>query len=322
MNRILILATAAKGGGARSILNNYLILNADSSDRYYVLSPDKPNVESANIIWIKKQTSGFYTYIFTVFLSYFYFIKFKCHKLLSFSNVNTVFNAPKVTYFHQSLIFTEKTLKFKLLRLTIKHLNHKVGKFVVQTTGVKRDFEESFGSGYEVEVKWPGVTFPKEKKDFILNLMYRREYSKLILFPASNIKNPNKQFELLLKYQGVLRKNKCCVLVTDCSDSVYEDIFFIGNVSSECMTSLYKQIDFTLVLSKTETVCLPIFESISFNKPALVLEQSYVHCLFEMFPKIENLYSFKSENSFDTCIKRTFSESSKKEQFLAASFDF
>lgn len=62
--KVLVNASAAREGGALTILNSYLESKVNDNNEYIVLSPVRPNTNSKNINWHKACTFGFGTYFF------------------------------------------------------------------------------------------------------------------------------------------------------------------------------------------------------------------------------------------------------------------
>ncbi|WP_253645229.1 glycosyltransferase [Vibrio sp. Y42_MX_L11] len=325
--RIFINATAAKHGGALTILNSFLkSKGTDSSNNFVVMSPNKPLKKYENITWIKKETSGFSTLFFALCTSWFYCKLYKCDKIISFSNVNTLLPlGSKVTYFHNALIFSGQEVKYFILRNIIKYFGKKSCKYIVQTSYVEKTFKDEFGSGYKIEVRWPGVSAEvvqgKAKIDFNI-----KEYDEKIkvLVPITDISLTHKNFDLVLSIAELLIENDIAFFVTADSDLKIDNINFIGAQSRAAYLALLDIVDATLITSTFETLCLPIFESLVKNKPVYVYSAPYLEGLFNDFGVIFGLTEFNNKDALKSKLN-CFSKidiNDKEKKYISANWDF
>ncbi|MDX7872780.1 glycosyltransferase family protein [Aeromonas caviae] len=298
---VLVNASAASEGGALTILDAYISSKCNSLDHFYVLSPKKP-IASSNVTWLKIETHGISTFMFTIlFVSYFY-IKFGCDKLISFNNLNTCIPfINKVTYFHNLLILSDSGLKYKIIRFSIKYLNQRGSHYIFQTSFVKNNFIDTFRFSPTCNVCWPGVNIKSLQKDDISSLhgvigFRRGDYKLNMVWPASNIKLPHKNFDFLFQLASKLNDVHFFVPADSDVNYVRKNISFLGPMKQKDFINLLGCSDGVIVTSTLETVCLPIFEAVNLNKPAFVLNQPYLDGIFDAFPKIKGLQVFNTIN--------------------------
>lgn len=297
---VLINATAAKYGGALTILNGFIeSKERDKSNHYIVMSPIEPKKKYKNVTWIKKETSGLATLLFTLFTSWFYCKFYKCEKIVSFSNINTLFPLKyKVSYFHNILIFEGKGVKYFILRNIIKYLGKKSSVYIVQTSYVKKIFIEALGYGYNIKICWPGISIHAPQSKASNSYINKIDDGKLkILVPITNIHLVHKNFELVQSLADFLAGNSIVLIVTADSNLKLSNINFIGMQSRDSYLALLDAVDATLITSTFETLCLPIFESLVKNKPVYVYDAPYVDGLFDDFGTIPGLIRFNNEES-------------------------
>lgn len=326
MEKILINATGAKKGGALTIIESYCKAKAKESDNnkfYYVLSPHKPCILPKMSRWIKISTSGFGTTFFALVTSWFYYKFLGCNKLISFSNINTLLPAKKITYFHQFLTLSENNVKHKAIRFLIRKTQNKNNLFILQTPYVRDVFIEKFGAEFTSKVCWPGVSLPTPEDDKcreeIREVYNIEENKKLIVCPIPNINIPHKNFKALQCMAPELKKNEIVVLIT-CPVSekiMLPNVIPVGNLPRDEYIRLVSQSNGVLILSSAETISLPIFEAVSLNKPAFVLSMPYVKGLNEMFGSIDGLFEFSSSEEL---IMKINSESFGGKKYGSKSF--
>lgn len=294
---VLINASAAAEGGALTILNSYLNGIRENSDNFIVLSPLEPDVVSDNIKWVRVNTNGIFTFMFSLFFSCFYYFWFRCERLVSFNNVNTALPiASKVTYFHNFLILNDSAPKYKLLRFALRYLNQRGSLYVFQTSYVRDSFEDKFGFEVNSKICWPGVTLPSEipklsvEWNKTINLEYNHD--KVLVWPVSDIFLKHKNYSLLCEIASKLSGVRIVIPATNAGFSASDKFHFIGRLGRGELLSLMSQSDGVLITSYVETVCLPIFEAIALKKRAYVYRQPYIKGIRDAFPNIEGLVEF------------------------------
>ncbi|MGR5519474.1 hypothetical protein [Vibrio sp. PNB22_4_2] len=305
---VLINATAASEGGALTILNSFLYSKKQSAERFYVLSPIEPEVKSSNIVWIKVTTNGVTTYIFTLFFSYFFYLYFRCEKILSFNNINTVFLCRnKVTYFHNMLICSEPTFKYRLLRFTLKWLNQKESLYIFQTSYVEDEFESRVGFKPMSKVCWPGVlSFNKDDLNQNIDLFDSVDFhccKYKFVVPVADLSLNHKNFKLAFDIASKVDCIKIIVPAEQDSRYIHKNVIYVGSKNRSEILSLIKGADGVLITSSVETVCLPIFEAISLGKVAYVYRQPYVNGIKKAFDNIHGLVDFSNIDDFQNNLK-------------------
>ncbi|MFA0237749.1 hypothetical protein [Vibrio sp. 10N.222.55.C7] len=273
---------SAKEGGARTIAESYLkFINLDRDNDYVVYAPkwsESINLNSnVNLKMISK--SGFEAFFFSIFtigfISYFY----KATKIVSFSNINAFFTkAKRITYFHQCKVFNKVELKTLLYRFCIRF--QKNSYFIVQTDLVKKKFVDFFSiKDDRVHTVWPGIDTSYVKDESVLNeeLIDFKGDNSMAIIPYYDTKAEHKNFKAILDNIDYYYNQGLRVVVTSDKpiDFFSDKIFFIGLLSKDQLFTLYNHCDIMLFPSKVETIGLPIFEFISFNKACYVQKANY-----------------------------------------------
>ena len=301
---VLINASGARIGGAITILNSYLSSIDPNVNMYYLLSPNRPENLKPNIRHIKISTRSIFTPIFAIFFSIIFYIFFRCEKLISFSNVNTIYPIKcKVTYFHQLLILTSKTNKYKLLYFAILLSGFRNNTIIVQTSYVKLLYCRQFGEEINVLVKWPSINMPIYANANVN--ANANEVTSYLVLPITDIDSCHKNFHTALKYEQDFQSLNLKVIV--CADNTMNlesDVFvFCGNLNINDFHYLLMNSIGVVTFSTEETINLPIFESLLFDKFAFVLSAPYVTGLVSDFPYLDNLLVFESQEKFTLLYK-------------------
>ncbi|MGF1889969.1 hypothetical protein L4D18_00570 [Vibrio campbellii] len=294
MERVLVNATAAREGGAKTILDEYAKHN--DCENLVVLSPYRP--KGRNLKWVKYETTGIMTIIFAAFFVLYFAKKFNCNKIVSFSNVNAPFFwGDKVTYFQNLLILKSNSIKYFLIRWSIRVSRFSQGKFIFQSSDVKEIFENNIFRLKDSAVHWPGISGDIFEIKPQSERAARDLERKIVLVPIMDLSNKNKNFEFLLSFLTEFKENDVDFLVTsdfptDVSFKLNERIKFLGKLGREEYIESLLLSDAVLVLSEHETVGLPIFESIYLNKPAFVLKRDYILSIMSSFKGVNGIYLF------------------------------
>lgn len=310
------------------VLSSYLASKIGDEHHYYVCSPVWPfPLESlpSNMTWIRVNTLGVFTAFFALFGSLLYVLRFRCHKIISFSNVNLCIGIiDRVTYFHNLLIITDGAMKYKLLRFAIKYFNQMGQTFVFQTEYVKREFIQCFSEPGFVRLCWPGV-----REVDTSELSSWGEEIKKILVPITDIENENKNFELLKSVVRELRGEGITFIVTAESKIGIENMEFVGKVGTAEYDKLLDSCDAVMVLSYYETVGLPIFEALSVKKYAIVYQQGYVNSFYCMFGNLDGLLLFSTIDELKNSVRslglissKINNESKSKSKFVTGNWEF
>lgn len=299
--KILVNASGAKYGGARTIVETYVawIGDHDRSNEYIVIAGfENKCLVRSNIRWIKKATSGFYSFLYTTILIFFDMRRFAPDLIFSFNNVNYIFPyIPRLTYFHQLKLFEKKFDKTYFFRLAIKYFL-KNTKFIVQSEHIKNLFHSEFGPLTNVCARWPGFIVPRPKATNILKeILKKHAGKKLLVCPYSSVESKHKNFNFILSRQNTLKEKNFVVLVTapqpDSPETSVVD--FAGMLPRDVLYALYMQADAMLFPSTHETLGLPIFEFAETGKPVLVYDRAYIRPYYEKFKRPRNIILFTDE---------------------------
>lgn len=301
MKNIIVNASAAREGGALRILNMYIDSKVHSKgERYIVLSPIRPKTLPPNAIWIKKETFGLNTLLFSLFFVWFFCLKYSAERIISFSNVNVCFRVKeKVTYFHQALIFSNDDFKFRVYRLVLKYLFQHNCEVITQSPYIRTLYLREFGLNRNVRVCWPGVAEQFAKKP---SPICTRSDIKNILIPIVDLNNSNKNFSLAYDLIGSPGCSDVNFMVTvESLGSEFEllpNIKCVGYLDADDYLSELSACDAILITSLVETVCLPIFEAVSLGKVALVYEQNYIKDIISYHGEVRNINTFRNKKEF------------------------
>ncbi|RDL44048.1 hypothetical protein DN730_10450 [Marinomonas piezotolerans] len=303
MTRVLVNGTAAKEGGALTILNSYIeSKSADSQDFFYIFSPICPDVMPVNSKWIRFRTGGFFTLFFSLFLSGLFAVFLRCDKVVSFSNINTMltfFYVKRVTYFHNMLILESNSIKYRFLRFCLRFFFQYNSKFIFQSYYVKDKFSTVLGLPRFSSVCWPGIKSYKNVRQDTYEIRGGDFYS--LVLPITDTSNDNKNFDYALQLLSLDSDSKLRFSVTSSPESgalsSCDCLSFVGSVPHDAFLDSLKRYDGVLILSKTESLCLPIFEALNQQVPVFVLEQDYIKGLYQLFGDIKGLYVFSDFRS-------------------------
>ncbi|MFA0518960.1 glycosyltransferase [Vibrio sp. 10N.222.55.E8] len=301
MKNIVVNASAAREGGALSILNMYIESKIHSKDEcYIVLSPLRPTTLPLNAIWIKKETFGLNTLLFSLFFVWYYCLKYSSSRIVSFSNVNVCFRVQeKVTYFHQALIFTNDEFKFRVYRFVIKYLFQNGSEIITQSPYVRNLYLRRFGLNRNVRVCWPGIS---DQFMNYTNAKCKMSKIKNVFVPIVDVNNKNKNFSLAY---DLISSSFCDDLTFKVTTESLGDRFdllpnisCLGYLEPEDYLKELSGCDAVLITSVVETVCLPIFEAVSLGKIALVYEQDYIKDIISYHGEPENIFLFRNRSEF------------------------
>lgn len=305
MERILVNASASREGGARTILEKFCASIQDHNKFYVILSPIQPKIMPPNSKWVKVETFGLMTLLFSLIFSWFYYFRYQCKTIISFTNINTVLPARnRITYFHNLLICTDDNIKYKILRCVLKvQLKFKI-TIIFQTEYVYSLFRCNVSDVSNYSIKWPGLNLDILKfKDFNVDDYLKEKYNidgDCILVPITNISNKNKNFDLV-KEIAKENTNINFIVLDNNYDICLENVFFIGYQAQEEIYKIIRMSNGVLISSYFETICLPIFESLTLNRPAFVLDRDYISSLESQFNGLNGLLKFSDVN--DLCLK-------------------
>jgi hypothetical protein len=277
--RIVINASAAKYGGAKTIVDSFInwISDCDPHSSFVLLAPEKPDFLPSNVTFVQKETSGLSTLLFSCIGIFWYCLKHRASHCISFNNVNLVLPlCNRITYFHQAKVFTEKSLRFRLIATAIHLLRHST--IVIQSPLIQQRFVEKFSDSYQYLVKWPGIK-PESATDNPLNLLAKVGAEKWVLWPVTDPYVSQKNLVWLTQHKEWLVQNQIKILTTSSHPLELPNSVALGKVSRAQMFDLYKRVDAVLIVSIEETLCLPIFEAASLGATVKVLRMPYIDAI-------------------------------------------
>lgn len=290
MSRILVNATSAKHGGARTIVESFVAATSTFPNHTFVIIAGFEYGGSLppNVNWYFRPKSGAVAMAFSLFGVVFSYFLHRSDFLISLNNINTplVPSRRRLTYFHQlkalDPAFTE--LKVRIIRLYLKHSSEPV---ILQSKGIVASFSRMFGEGkHEIIVAWPGVVLP----DISGNIPSEPQR---ILVPVSSPQSQHKNFAFI---QGVARElgANWKIVVTAPDDSINLDgrisnIEFAGILSRDELFVEYRRAAVCLFGSTHETVGLPIFEALAIGTPVVAYDAPYVRAFCDDFGISEGL---------------------------------
>lgn len=301
MNCIFINASAASEGGGLTIFNQFCASKErDDSNFYIVASPYRPIIEPKHFKWIEIKTDGISSLFFALIGAWIYAHIYRCDKIISFSNLNTLLPFKKrVTYFQNLLVMKGVGFKFKVLRFVMRFLNQRKVNYIFQTPYVRNAFFESFKYGSDGKVFWPGLSVESERTDNKLLLDFEFNSNLNLVVPITNLSYTHKNFDLIIEYALKLPNVNFLVTSDYLPPELPSNIFLIKSLSKNDFLQLVKLSDGVIITSEYETLCLPIFEALQHNKPAFVLSRDYVEGLYLMFGDIEGVFRFSDVNSLN-----------------------
>lgn len=304
---VIINAAAAKTGGAETIVRTCVENIKSATHIEFILITSLQFKElPGHIKQVSFETSGIKTLLFSIFGVYRFYKKYNASKILSFTNLNCILIPSKgITYFHQlkGLEKGHKDLKLKIYDILIKRfLNANI--FILQSNYTRELFLRKFRvKENQVISSWPGFTLPntiKLPRRFQNKLKCITSNSKGILpiaFPT-----PHKNVKFVEQLDSFFTNNNVKIITLfSQEDSIEENnnsFLNIGKTTREELFEIYKESDFMIFPSKSETVGLPIFEFLQTGKPAFVFSAEYAVKFYHQFNKPDNFILFKDAEDF------------------------
>lgn len=309
MSIVLVNATSAKMGGARTILESFVSsINPDDGNCYVVVagydasSDDVPR----NVTWVYKPRGGIRAIAYSMFGVVFTCFRLRTDFVVSLNNVNCIVlsRRKKITYFHQlkTLDSSLSEPKLKIYRTYFRFFKEPV---VVQSPQVKKDFYAMFGEKRrEVVVAWPGI----EPSVSEYSIAKKRCH---VLVPVASPQSGHKNFNFVVKVAqelGVEWK----VSVTAPKGSVepceLNNIEMVGFKSRVELFDLYRTATCVLMPSTHETIGLPIFEAMSTGTPVVAYDAEYIRGFKEWFGISKGLLLASDANKAGQAIRRCQTE--------------
>ncbi|MFT4937766.1 MAG: hypothetical protein ACI88A_000784 [Paraglaciecola sp.] len=298
-NLIIINASAAKYGGGRTIVESFVswIAEGDNVSQFILLAPQKPDQLPANVEFVQQETSGIWTFLFSCLGILWPCIKYRASHCISFNNVNLLLPiCRRVTYFHQAKVFTEKSLRFRLIASAIHLLRGST--IVIQSPLIQQRFTEKFSSNYQYLVKWPGIKPEEPPSDPIsINAVERDEV--VVLWPVTDPRVSQKNLAWFEQNSEWLLAHHVKLLVTSSHKIAVPNALALGQISRAQLFDLYRRVNAVLIVSTEETLCLPIFEAASVGAKVMVLNMPYIEGIKNWRGLPQNVQCFDDVNQLD-----------------------
>lgn len=301
MKKILIIASAARVGGALSILKD-ILHQARNTPHYYsvIIDPSITNhlPSSKNINYIIIDTTSWIKRIYYDFFGYKKLLSKEHFDIcLNLQNIPSRINIEKqFIYYHQPLplseyhfsLFKKNEIKYwayKNLYLFFIYINKKHAyKFIVQTKWVKEKLSKKLGLKNDlIYIIYPKIEFPKE-------IICNYDDDNTMFYPASSF--PYKNHIILIEALNQLPldfliKNKIKLYLTlspDDNPELYDKVkqynlmdivIFLGNLNKNDVFSFYRKSKVLVFPSYLETYGLPLAEAMHYGCYIIALDQSF-----------------------------------------------
>lgn len=304
MKKIIVNASGAKVGGARTIVETFIqwVELNDFNNKYIFIVGFDIKSESENIEIIKLKTNGWFSVFFAVFGILYYSIIYRTNIIFSFMNLNVClpfFN--RITYFHQAKFFEEKNFRFMIYKFFL--LIEAKSVFICQNKIIKSNLEKFFDFSVKTKVVdlWPGVKIPRERVEPEWFNDFYDSKNIIALCPYTDVRMSHKGFEEVYKAYDFFKNNNIKVLVTSDKHSYSNnDVFyFCGNCSYSELHFLYSQSNLIIFNSLFETVGLPIFEAQYYGLPVVLSNVDYVRNLRNKFNDLNLIVLESKEVKFN-----------------------
>jgi hypothetical protein len=296
---IIINASAAKYGGARTIVESFVswITEGDKDSQFILLAPQKPELLPTNVRFVQKETSGIWTLLFSCLGILWPCIKYRASHCISFNNVNLLLPiCRRVTYFHQAKVFTEKSLRFRLIASAIHLLRGST--IVIQSPLIQQRFAAKFSSSYQFLVKWPGIK-PEEAPSEPISIEPVSADEVVILWPVTDPTVSQKNLAWFDENSDWLLANRVKLLVTSSQEIAVPESIALGQISRAQLFDLYQRVNAVLIVSTEETLCLPIFEASSVGAKVMVLNMPYIEAIKSWRGLPQNVQCFDDVNQLE-----------------------
>lgn len=312
-NTIIINATAAKYGGALTILTEYLseIQKSDKKSTYYIFcGVDLDEFECQNLKIIRIKTHGFGAgaikrVFWDAFGLYIYCLRQKIQPdlIISFQNTGVFFRHVKqLIYYHQPIPLTNFKWKFYrnderslfiyrvLYPIFVRLMYNRQTEFVVQQHCLKKKFSDKFHIAKEkIHVISPNVNLDHKSRIEKLNLDQDKFH---IFYPTNDAKYKN--YDILfdaidrIKHSDGDIYDKLVLHITLNRDineirrkteisQIADKIHFLGKISYNDVIAYYNSVNLLVFPSYIETFGLPLIEAASFGLSIIVSDLEYAH---------------------------------------------
>jgi hypothetical protein len=298
MKTILVNASAAKIGGAATVIDSFLNhIDENESISYIVICGIGNLKQKKNVKFIRLTTVGIWSFLFSVWFIWILVFRFRPDKIISFNNLNAHgIGKAGVTYFHQPklLNWNYSQPKLYLYDWVIKHFLLQ-NSWVVQSTLVQQQLIAKYPAlKGKVTVSWPGFEVPETSKDL-------PDIPKNItgIFPVTS-DSPHKNIRMFWQLHEVFQSLDIHVasLLGRHNSPDRPNYHHLKAVPRDVLFGIYEQMDFLVFTSLEETVGLPVFEFLQSGKPAFVYAAPYAEYYYHHFSQPNNLILFDSVADF------------------------
>lgn len=312
--KIVVNATALDGGGALSILRQFVLNIPENEIAWLVfISPevkikcDKYNVKLQPIEGVKSLFKRFWWDSFGLKR---WLRNNQINPLASVSLQNTGFNigktVPSFIYYHQSIPFyrycwnplkkRERTLWFYkyIYPFFVKFFLKKDTHVFVQLNYIKRDFVKKFNHPNKlVNVFSPDISKIEGKRNFIeIN-------AKCLFYPASNVFYKNHQ----VLYKALQHLDEPIELYLTIEGKDDNKIKHLGPLTYEQVCEIYDKADALVFPSYIETFGLPLIEAAMRGMPIIAADLPYSREVLNGYEGVEYV-SFQNPDQWLKAIKR------------------
>ncbi len=228
------------------------------------------------------------------------------------------------------LILNGEGFKFKILRLISKYGLQSKNLYIFQTTYVKEQFLKSMGFLPSCKVRWPGVSVQYLDDKSHYQQTYDAKAPFKLLVPIMDLTQSHKNFSLIKEFASHSYNNELEFYITstnldvDFSKDHNSKLRYLGNLSKQQFINAIDKCDGVIIVSETETLCLPIFEALVRGKPVFVLDKPYVKGLEDQFGLIYGLHKFYDFDNLVSKIEQSLvsTEVYFREEYLKGNWDF
>lgn len=315
MKRVLVIATAAKEGGALSILSQFI--NSTIEDLYYTFLVD----ESVLKILPKKKNITYQAFPKKNIFRRLYFDLFEVTKIIKLSRSDVCFNLQNVpvrtnikqlVYMHQPIPFTDLrrlNIKFNATIFFYKYLYFLLIKF-----------NDKYAYSYIVQTEWLkrrlSLKLKRKTKDVLVfkplvemvskNALSDKKNERLsahdksfdFVYPASAISYKNHEFLIEIFSQldkEWLHKHNVKLYLTIQSETIQKKVlslglnnivFFVGYLNRDKVFDLYSRASALIFPSLIETYGLPLIEAAYFNLPVVTVDLDYSKEVLSGYKKV------------------------------------
>jgi glycosyltransferase involved in cell wall biosynthesis len=305
MKNILINGLKAKAGGGKNIFDNYLQLlsNSSSSDKYFVLTPNKTDYQAyskENIIIVDVRDIFKRNLLFPAL--YFYELpillkKLKIDLIFNFGDVIIPSEIPQVYFFDwayavypDDYIWKRMSIKDFIVRKTKVFLISKyissVKVTIAQTNNIANRLKRFYHLDTVPVIPTP-VGFDNCAQELDREFNLPSDKTKF-LFPSSFA--PHKNFDIIVSVGELIKtKNLPFVIVLTINEGDAKPFFSkirnrqlncvisVGKVAGSNMPSLYRQSDVVFFPTLLESFGLPYVEAMAYGKPIITSDMDFAH---------------------------------------------